>query len=43
MRLERDKVRRAHRTFHRRIWPLLGIAVAIGIILALYLREPPPV
>jgi hypothetical protein len=36
-------MRRAHRAFHRWIWPLLGIAVATGIILALYLREPPPV
>ena len=35
-------MRRAHRTFHRWIWPFLGIAVTIGIILALYLREPPP-
>jgi hypothetical protein len=36
-------MRRAHRTLHRWIWPFLGITVAIGIILALYLREPPPV
>jgi hypothetical protein len=36
-------MRRAHRAFHRWIWPLLGAAVAIGVILALYLREPPPV
>jgi hypothetical protein len=36
-------MRPAHRTFHRWIWPLLGIAVATGIVLALYLREPPPV
>jgi hypothetical protein len=34
---------RAHRVFHRWIWPLLGTAIATGIILALYLREPPPV
>jgi hypothetical protein len=36
-------MRRTHRTLHRWIWPLLGIAVAVGIVLALYLREPPPV
>jgi hypothetical protein len=36
-------MRRAHRAIHRWIWPLLGIAVAIGIAMALYLREPPPV
>jgi hypothetical protein len=29
-------MRRTQRVFHRWIWPLLGIAVAIGIILAFY-------
>jgi hypothetical protein len=35
-------MRRAQRAFHRRLWPLLGLAVAIGLVLALYLRHPPP-
>jgi hypothetical protein len=34
-------MRRAQRTFHRLIWPVLGLAVALGVALALYLREPP--
>jgi hypothetical protein len=33
---------RAHRAFHRLIWPTLGLALALGIVLALYFREPPP-
>jgi hypothetical protein len=29
------------RAFHRRLWPILGLAVAIGLALALFLRHPP--
>ena len=36
-------MRRAQRVFHRRIWPVLGIVVAVGILIALYLREVSPV
>jgi hypothetical protein len=36
-------MRRAHRTVHRTLWPLLAAAVAVGFVLALYLRAPPPV
>jgi hypothetical protein len=43
MDVEDHSMRWTHRAFHRWIWPFLGVAVAIGIILALYLREPPPV
>jgi hypothetical protein len=35
-------MRRAHRAFHRLIWPALGLALALGIALALYFRVPPP-
>jgi hypothetical protein len=35
-------MRRAQRAFHRMLWPLLGLAVAVGFVLALYLRQPPP-
>jgi hypothetical protein len=35
-------MRRAQRVFHRLIWPALGLAVALGFVLALYFREPPP-
>jgi hypothetical protein len=35
-------MRRAQRAFHRMLWPLLGLAVAVGFALALYLRQPPP-
>jgi hypothetical protein len=33
-------MRRAHRTVHRRLWPVLAAAVALGIVLALALRAP---
>jgi hypothetical protein len=33
---------RRHRSFHRLIWPLLAIAVALGLTMALVLRPPPP-
>ncbi len=32
---------RAHRSFHRILWPILAVAVAIGLALALWLRPPP--
>ena len=35
-------MRRAHRAIHRLIWPALGLALALGIVLALYFRKPPP-
>ena len=35
-------MRRAHRTVHRRLWPLLAAAVTLGVVLALILRAPPP-
>jgi len=34
-------MRRAHRSAHRKIWPLLALAVAIGFALALILRAAP--
>jgi ElaB/YqjD/DUF883 family membrane-anchored ribosome-binding protein len=34
-------MRRAQRIVHRRLWPLLAIAVAVGLVLALLLRVPP--
>jgi hypothetical protein len=34
-------MRRAHRTVHRRLWPLIALAVAIAFVLALMLRLPP--
>jgi hypothetical protein len=33
-------MRRAHRAFHRTIWPILAVAVALGFVLALALRAP---
>jgi hypothetical protein len=36
------RMRRAHRAVHRRLWPVLTAAVALGVALALYLRAPPP-
>ena len=35
-------MRRAHRTIHRNLWPVLAVLVAIGFALALVLRAPPP-
>jgi hypothetical protein len=34
-------MRRAHRTVHRRLWPILALVVAVAFTLALYWREPP--
>ncbi len=35
-------MRRALRSAHRRLWPILALAVAVGFAVALYIREPPP-
>jgi len=35
-------MRRAHRSLHRVLWPLLTVAVILVFALALYLRAPPP-
>jgi hypothetical protein len=35
-------MRLAHRSVHRAIWPVLGIVVGLGLVLALILRPPPP-
>jgi hypothetical protein len=35
-------MRRAHRTTHRLLWPVLTLALALGISLALMLRVLPP-
>jgi hypothetical protein len=32
---------RAHRSLHRIVWPILALAVALGVVLALWLRPPP--
>lgn len=32
---------RAHRSLHRLLWPILAIAVVLGVVLALWLRPPP--
>ena len=34
-------MRRAHRSFHRVLWPVLALAVALGFTMALLLRPPP--
>jgi hypothetical protein len=34
-------MKRAHRTIHRALWPVLAVAVALGFALALELRPPP--
>jgi hypothetical protein len=34
-------MRRSHRRFHRAIWPILALAVALGLFFALALRPPP--
>jgi len=34
-------MRRAHRSFHRVLWPILALAVALGFTMALVLRPPP--
>ena len=30
-----------HRAAHRKLWPLLGLLVGAGLVLALVLRPPP--
>jgi hypothetical protein len=35
-------MRRAHRTVHRLLWPVLTLALALGVSLALTLRVLPP-
>jgi len=32
---------RGHRTFHRLLWPVLALIVALGFTMALALRPPP--
>jgi hypothetical protein len=34
-------MRRAHRSVHRALWPVLALAIAIGFVMALTLRPPP--
>jgi hypothetical protein len=34
-------MRKAHRTAHRRVWPILALLVGAGLVLALALRPPP--
>ena len=33
-------MRRAHRTVHRALWPVLAVLVLIGLAAALWLRPP---
>ena len=33
-------MRRAHRSFHGALWPILAVAVAFGLAMALLLRKP---
>jgi hypothetical protein len=32
---------RTHRRLHRIVWPILALIVALGVLLALWLRPPP--
>ena len=32
---------RGHRTFHRMLWPVLAVIVALGFTMALVMRPPP--
>jgi hypothetical protein len=32
---------RAHRSLHHIVWPILAVLVALGVVLALWLRPPP--
>ena len=32
---------RAHRSFHRVLWPILAVLIAFGVTMALVLRPPP--
>jgi hypothetical protein len=34
---------RSHRSVHRALWPVLALAVALGLAMALVLRPPPDV
>jgi hypothetical protein len=34
-------MRRAHRTVHRALWPVLAVLVLLGVAMALILRPPP--
>ena len=34
-------MRRAHRSVHRALWPILPVAIALGFVMALVLRPPP--
>jgi hypothetical protein len=34
-------MRRAHRSIHRAIWPVLALAVGIGLFMAMTLRKAP--
>jgi hypothetical protein len=34
-------MRRAHRSVHRALWPVLALAVAFAFAMALVLRPPP--
>jgi hypothetical protein len=36
-------MRRAHRTVHRALWPVLAVLVMLGLAAALWLRPPPKV
>ena len=33
-------MKRAHRSIHGALWPILAVAVALGLVLALLLRKP---
>ena len=33
-------MKRAHRSVHRALWPILAVAVALGLAMALLLRKP---
>jgi len=32
---------RTHRSLHRIVWPILAVLVALGVLLALWMRPPP--
>jgi hypothetical protein len=34
-------VTRTHRSLHHIVWPILAVLVALGVLLALWLRPPP--
>jgi hypothetical protein len=34
-------MRRSHRSVHRALWPVLALAVMLGLAMALLLRPPP--